>query len=1294
MTRAVCADRPSGASGRVLALAALAAATIALVLGVLLASSAQARDSYALEATFDFGGQFGASGPGMMALHEATDTLYVVDPSNDRILKFDVSDPVAPVAEDFSSLSQPAITQADGQALVLGASANIAVDNSGGPQDGTLYLATDTPTASRAYAFAASGLMLYPFAHADGSFSASGTPQTGRGIAVANNGPRAGEIVRLGATDSDMSLYTPAELPGEAPTIRVPQAPGAFGFAVDSVGGVGFSHDGARIQAVRSQGFFGAGSSFFDATSLTMLGGYNFGTWGTPVDVAVSYDGTLIARKTAGGSELARFQQVGASNFLSGASGTVLLDRFGANEGGTGLGMVESPRGYLYVADTTDGAVRVFGPEIAPDATMGEPDYVNPTTSTLRATIESHGLEVDACRFETGTTVAYGTNVPCQLQDSGDTLTATADVTVVAGSTYHSRVVVEADNQTTTFSDDLTWVAPDLPGATTLPAGPQSRRGTAVLGGTVHPHKTSTGYYVEYGTDPGLAGSQRFPADENADAGSGDAAKRVFQVVRDLQPATTYYFRVVAETKAGAVGGAILAFRTYAAPSQPQPESCANAAFRTGASAGLPDCRAWERVSPADKGGGQIAEGFVISASEGDRASFHAGAAFAGANGLGSYAPYVAQRGEDGWSTRSIAPAAANPIQTPSYSIMFEAFTPDLSSAGGVAPNVELPGAPRTNTAAYAWDAASGANAAIAVGGGLASGREVKKVLMAADGLTGALAGERLPVTSGLQVPTGQPAVYWWDRSAGISTVELASLRPDGTVDEGDAVAIQAVSADGQRVLWQSKTGDDIDLYLGRRGASTLRVTEASGVPQPTGDSNLQVAAFTEDLRYVYFTSTRSYTSDATAQPNVRDLYRFDAASGQLVDLTTADPNGGGVDNVLEVSDDGRTVYFFASGNLTVEASGSARKLYGIRDGVLRLIADAFQVSLDSSEVLSNGFVNPAQSVRGGYGTYAKISADGRYVLMAVDADLTPRLASVYHAGQRVLARYDWVEDRLDCVSCDPRGLELEANSYQGMPRIHRETGRYSGTGPVRHFMSDQGEVIFNSAHGYVEEDVNGKVDAYLWDGDLRLLTSGTADFDQWAQDASLDLRSIFVLSSEQLVPADDDSDVDLYVARVDGGLAAQQTRPVYGGGDQCEGDRCQGAGTAPPPAPPIASDQGGDDGNASPDLRKTLRIGSISRAALRRAARKGVLPVRVRTSRAGVVRVLARAWVGRRIRLVAGRKVRVRAAGVVTARLRLSRAAKRQLRSGRTLRVTLRVVSPGARTRTATVRLKRGARS
>jgi NHL repeat len=175
--------------------------------------------------------------------------------------------------------------------------------------------------------------------------------------------------------------------------------------------------------------------------------------------------------------------------------------------------------------------------------------------------------------------------------------------------------------------------------------------------------------------------------------------------LRELEPGTDYRYRFAAESGGGSVfgvGGEVGAdgedatFRTFAPH---QPGSACPDALRIGPAAALPDCRAYELVSPVDKEGADIIvpnePNFRLasvdrSAASGERFTYSARKAF-GDSPSATYAPqYLASRRErgqagEGWSTHAISPPRAElSLGTPPLAgadTEFKAFSEDLCSA-------------------------------------------------------------------------------------------------------------------------------------------------------------------------------------------------------------------------------------------------------------------------------------------------------------------------------------------------------------------------------------------------------------------------------------------------------------------------------------------------------------------------------------------------------------------------------------------------------------------------------------
>jgi|GEM_PF-566249 len=215
-----------------------------------------------------------------------------------------------------------------------------------------------------------------------------------------------------------------------------------------------------------------------------------------------------------------------------------------------------------------------------------------------------------------------------------------------------------------------------------------------------------THYHLEYGTAPCFEGGcSAAPPPPGALLTDKTLRTRVSTapiLLEGLQPGTTYHYRFVAESSgggpvfglAGESGAAAEAtFHTYPEPGEAAP--CpANEDFRSGSSAQLPDCRAYEMVSPVDKEGGEIVAGVEFtteapatlnqSSLNGNRVSFGSRSAFAGAESAPYTSQYVAARGEDGWRTHGISPPRERLTLVaggPAINTELKVLSPDLCRA-------------------------------------------------------------------------------------------------------------------------------------------------------------------------------------------------------------------------------------------------------------------------------------------------------------------------------------------------------------------------------------------------------------------------------------------------------------------------------------------------------------------------------------------------------------------------------------------------------------------------------------
>jgi hypothetical protein len=225
--------------------------------------------------------------------------------------------------------------------------------------------------------------------------------------------------------------------------------------------------------------------------------------------------------------------------------------------------------------------------------------------------------------------------------------------------------------------------------------------------------------------------------------------------------------------------------------------------------------------------------------------------------------------------------------------------------------------------------------------------------------------------------------------------------------------------------------------------------------------------------------------------------------------------------------------------------------------------------------------------------------------------------------------------------------------------------------------------VFFESRARLVAGDTDESYDVYQWrDGALSLISTGTSDHALFKGNDRTG-RNVYFVTRDRLSWQDFDDVADIYTARVDGGIDQPAPTPVCG----LLAGLCHGGGTAPvePNARTVAPP---GDGDASLGARPQLSVAALGVQARRRAARRGVLALSVRTSTAGTVRAVARARINGRGWTVGRAKTRARSAGRVVLRLRLNGQARQRLRAGRRLRLSVGVGMAGARRQSTAVLL------
>ncbi len=440
-------------------------------------------------------------------------------------------------------------------------------------------------------------------------------------------------------------------------------------------------------------------------------------------------------------------------------------------------------------------------------------------------------------------------------------------------------------------------------------------------------------------------------------------------------------------------------------------------------------------------------------------------------------------------------------------------------------------------------------------------------------------------------------------------------------VGSGEGSIWHAVSEDGSRVFWGAGEFDNFHNILeGLYVRDTVnQETSRLDVVQPgaggEGARNPIFNGASADGTAVFFTDAQRLTADSSAPDSnaTRDLYRCEVGPveggalgcASLTDLSAPREGSGERAEVLGMasglSEDGSHAYFVARGVLDTtpnEAGDTAvagkPNLYLWEEGAGR----RFIATLSEGDSFDWG-AGPGIE----HDLSAAASSDGRYLAFMSKQSLTGydnRDARSEEPVEEVF-RYDADEGRLLCVSCNPSGASPEGQlsnpTGAKTPRVDAQTSwteRWVAAilpsaqesepvvGLTYHHprvVHDNGRVFFNAFDSLVSADSNGEWDVYQYEptstgdctsssegaaiarsagGCVSLVSSGTAEEEASFIDASESGDDVFFLTSARLSATDEDFELDVYDARVDGVPA---TLPVI---NECLGEACQ-----PAPNPP-----------------------------------------------------------------------------------------------------------------------------
>ncbi len=623
-------------------------------------------------------------------------------------------------------------------------------------------------------------------------------------------------------------------------------------------------------------------------------------------------------------------------------------------------------------------------------------------------------------------------------------------------------------------------------------------------------------------------------------------------------------------------------------PQAARADACANAVERFGASANLPDCRAYELVTPMIKEDNSIFLS-IYGFADGEHLIMTSILPIPGAN-TGESAVSLSSRTASGWVTHSLFPPQGPGTVSSIYSsdqgeaTQRVSFTSDFSTAFVTTP---FPSGPLDQNLDFDVDRvniASGAATQVSLPD---TGPMTEAIYnppgVYTNGDPGAIQsgnsadGSRAFFTTVAPIPTapGTPAVT---QNVGNEVYErhadhtyLVGVLPNGSVPscgaevgEGGGTGMGqyqeysygAVSADGTNVVFRTPA-EHYGLPEEHLPSCPQRpqngITEALYLREDNGTS----AAKTVTLSGVVYLG-RTADGSKILTTGGGSLYEYDIATGQTTTI------GAGL--LLASSADGSRVYYMGGGGqFEVYDKGTTKTIVpnagpGYAGSTLRDFENNF-LGVNSLENLPVATPDGSKLIfrdkanLTGYNTASPACAKNN--------QNSPDAEGIYGGSCGEIYIYDLNTDSVACVSCNPSGTPPSKPSRLFIPPpvnpyVPQSTSSIS---------ADGSRAFFETEEALVPQDTNELRDVYEWEnGHIYLLSSGQGSTGSALVGVSSDGNDVFIETDDHLLPQDIENSLQIYDARVGGGFP--YTTPVYG----CDSGQCQGPQTPAPGFGPPAS--------------------------------------------------------------------------------------------------------------------------
>ena len=777
------------------------------------------------------------------------------------------------------------------------------------------------------------------------------------------------------------------------------------------------------------------------------------------------------------------------------------------------------------------------------------------TAATLEALVNPNNQATTACEFQYGTTIAYGSEAPCEpgsIEGFGDQRMSVSVSGLEAGTAYHFRVVAENASHEKTEGADHSFTT--VPAASTDPV--TAITGTAAtFNGHLTLNSVDTQYFFEYKVGNECNG-EAVTAVEDAGSGAGGTAS-LSTAVTGLLPHTKYAACLVAFNAYGREVGSPVTFTTLAVAPTVAEE------FVTGVSSGSATLHGV--VSP---GGADTTYRFEY----GPTTSY--GKALSGDAG----------RGLEGVAV-SVHPVDLAPGTLYHYRLVAgnevnkEVAGPDQTlTTQAVAGTLALPDG-------RMWEMVSPLNK---------NGTEVSNIKTDLGGVFQAAEdGEAVTYITSAPISAKARSNPW--------EPQVLSMRdPDGWRSEDistphDRASIyefgEAGSGNGP-----FRTDEVEEYFAFSPDLSRAYVQPEAHTPLVPGQPAPKIEKGTYNYGYVRDNTTGTY-SITPLQPwewSAEQVGRVQAPPS--CNAGTSPAKGVEVD---AVSRDGCYVYFNSESILAPGATGTD-PLY-----VSHYSGGGWTTTFISSLSGTGAPEWPGKDVEHeSGGKYVELSPNGRYVAFMSNLSLTGfdnRDANSDQPDEEVYL-YDAASNRLVCPSCNRNGAR---------PTGHFDNGEHSGfsnevlvdsnamwagqwlagvlpewqivnPNPLEaiyqpRYLLDDGRLFFDSSDALVPQDVNGLEDVYEYEpegvgscasatGCVSLISAGTSDRESAFVDASTTGGDAFFITRSGLIPQDHDKSFDIYNAHVC--TVNVPCRPVPVSPPACEtSDSCKAPPTPQPGA-------------------------------------------------------------------------------------------------------------------------------